>query len=156
MMQNGKETRVKALSTSELWARLFKSATLDRYLSDAEDIPELPPFAEYISGLAVQKGERAETILKRGAIESSFGHRLFSGARKPSRDTVIQLAFGFMLDADETQTLLKVARMTALHPRVKRDAVIAFCLQHHKSFMDAQELLYENKMPLIGGKRSGA
>ena len=154
-MMNGKEAKTKGLSTSELWARLFKYASLDRYLADMGDIEELPPFENYITSLAAQKGERVETILRCGEIESSFGHRLFSGARKPSRDTVLQLAFGFQLDVDETQTLLKVARMTALHPRVKRDAVIAYCLQHHKSLMDTQELLYENQIPLIGGKRSG-
>ena len=65
---------------------------------------------------------------------------------------MLQLAFGLELDSDETQQLLKVARATALHPRVKRDAVIAYCLYHHMSFMDVQELLFENSMPIIGSK----
>lgn len=56
------------------------------------------------------------------------------------------------LSADETQQLLKVARATALHPRVKRDAVIAYCLQYHRTFMETQQLLYDNHLPLIGGK----
>ncbi|MBR2761764.1 MAG: hypothetical protein IKE16_10145 [Solobacterium sp.] len=150
-----KNENKRGLSTLELWAKLFKSSSLDQYLSDRNEIPELPVFSDYIKALAEEKGEKPETVIGRGGIESSFGHKLFSGTRKPSRDTVLQLAFGFAMDADETQKLLKVARATALHPRVKRDAVIAYCLQFHKSFMETQQLLYENHLPLIGGNHNG-
>ena len=150
-----KNENKRGLSTLELWAKLFKSSSLDQYLSDRNEIPELPVFSDYIKALAEEKGEKPETVIGRGGIESSFGHKLFSGTRKPSRDTVLQLAFGFAMDADETQKLLNVARATALHPRVKRDAVIAYCLQFHKSFMETQQLLYENHLPLIGGNHNG-
>jgi hypothetical protein len=74
--------------------------------------------------------------------------------RNPSRDTVLQLAFGFEMDTDETQQLLKIAGVTALHPRVKRDAVIAYCLHNRKSVMEVQRLLFDNNLPLMGGKRN--
>ncbi len=150
---DNKVNREKSLSTSELWAQLFMTSSLDRYLDRTDAVSEMPSFAEYISTLADERQLKPETIIRRGDIESSFGHRLFSGARNPSRDTVLQLAFGFGLNVDETQTLLKVARATALHPRVKRDAVIAYCLQKHKTLLDTQQLLNENDLPLIGGKR---
>ncbi len=143
------------ISTLELWAKLFKSASLERYLSDSAAVQELPSFSRYISMLAEERNEKPETIINRGGIESSFGHKLFSGTRQPSRDTVIQFAFGFRMDAEETQKLLKVARAAAMHPRVKRDAVIAYCLQYRKSFMDTQQLLYDNHLPLIGGSTHG-
>ena len=68
---------------------------------------------------------------------------------------MLQLAFGLEMDAEETQQLLKIARATALHPRVKRDAVIAFCLQHHYSLIDTQQILYNNNLPMIGDKKYG-
>ena len=137
------EVKSKKISTSELWAKLFRSASVERYLAGSVDMQELPLFSEYISMLAEERNEKAEAVIRRGEIESSFGHKLFSGTRNPSRDT---------LNADETQQLLKVARATALHPRVKRDAVIAYCLQYHRTFMETQQLLYDNHLPLIGGK----
>jgi len=146
------EVKSKKISTSELWAKLFKSASVERYLAGSGEMQELPLFSDYISMLAEERNEKAEAVIWRGEIESSFGHKLFSGTRNPSRDTVLQLAFGFELDADETQQLLKVAGVTALHPRVKRDAVIAYCLQYHRTFMETQQLLYDNHLPLIGGK----
>ncbi len=142
-------------TTEEMWGKLFKSNTVEDYLNMTNEEQTLPSFSEYISMLCAGKGENEESVIKRGHIESSYGHRLFKGARNPSRDTVLQLAFGLELDTDGTQQLLKVARATALHPRVKRDAVIAYCLYHNRTFMDTQELLYENGLPTIGGNRSG-
>ena len=127
------EVKSKKISTSELWAKLFRSASVERYLAGSVDMQELPLFSEYISMLAEERNEKAEAVIRRGEIESSFGHKLFSGTRNP-------------------QQLLKVARATALHPRVKRDAVIAYCLQYHRTFMETQQLLYDNHLPLIGGK----
>ena len=140
-------------TTQELWGRLFNSRTVVEYL-DKTGENQLPQFSEYIRSLCFAKGEKEETVIKRGNIESAYGHRLFKGTRNPSRDTVLQLAFGLELDSDGTQQLLKVARATALHPRVKRDAVIAYCLYNHKSFLEAQELLFENKLPAIGEKHN--
>ena len=144
------------VSTQELWARLFKSPTLDGYLWENNTYCELPPFSDYITELCKVKGEKPERVIKRGNIESSYGHRLFSGSRNPSRDTVLQLAFGFELNVEETQQLLKTAHAALLHPRVKRDAVIAFHLLHHRSITDVQLTLHDNDLPLIGGTRGGA
>ena len=125
----------KQLSTLELWAKLFKSASVERYIAGNEAVQELPSFSEYIKMLAEERNEKPETVISRGGIESSFGHKLFSGTRKPSRDTVLQFAFGFGMDAEEAQKLLKVARVAAMHPRVKRDAVIAYCLHALVDFL---------------------
>lgn len=143
------------ISTQELWAKLFRTASLDRYLSESGAGVELPAFSTYLTGLCRAKGEKPAHILNRCNIESSYGHRLFSGGRKPSRDTVLQLAFGLELDAEETQQLLKVARAAPLHPRVKRDAVIAFCLHRNLPLVEAQQLLSENGLPILGGKKHG-
>lgn len=144
----------QSVSTQELWAQLFVASSPDRILELSPD-QELPPLHEYIQRLCNARGEKVESVLKRGNIESSYGHRLFSGQRNPSRDTVLQLAFGLELDAEQTQQLLKVARKTALHPRVKRDAVIAFCLQHHYPLLDTQQFLFSNGIPVIGEKTHG-
>ena len=142
-------------STQELWVQLFQAASPDLYLRDLRDEQDLPPLHEYLRALCEARGEKPERVLKRGDIDSSYGHRILSGQRNPSRDTVLQFAFGLELDAEETQQLLKIARATALHPRVKRDAVIAYCLQHHDSLVDTQQILFTNNMPLIGEKTHG-
>lgn len=147
-----KSTRI---STGELWARLFKSPFVDGFLAESSGACELPSFSDYITELCAAKGEKPERVLKRGNLESSYGHRLFAGGRNPSRDTVLQLAFGLELDPDAAQQLLKVARAAPLHPRVKRDAVIAFCLHHRTSVVETQVILAENGLPILGGGKRG-
>lgn len=139
-------------STQELWSRLLKAPSVEAYFSENADACAMPTFADYIMALCVASGERPEHVINRSGVERSYGHRLFSGGRRPSRDTVLRLAFAFGLDADEAQTLLEVARVSTLHPRIARDAIIAFCLHHHLSLMDAQQMLYDNKLPLMGSR----
>lgn len=111
----------------------------------------LPPFCEYITDLCNKQGEVPERIIKRADIERSFGHQLFRGARNPSRDTVLQLAFGFKADVGMAQELLKHAGKSSLYPRVKRDTAIMYCLQNHFTIIEAQRVLHEMDLPLIGG-----
>ena len=132
---------------------MFKSPSVDGFFADYDSALELPAFSDYIMELCEAKGEKPERVIKRGNIETSYGHRLFAGGRNPSRDTVLQLAFGLELDADAAQQLLKVAHMAPLHPKVKRDAVIAFCLHHHSPLTEAQETLHDNHLPLLGGAK---
>ena len=87
-------------------------------------------------------------LLKAPSVEAYFSEN----ADACSRDTVLRLAFAFGLDADEAQTLLEIARVSTLHPRIARDAIIAFCLHHHLSLMDAQQMLYDNELPLMGSR----
>ncbi len=145
------DNKSHSVTTEEMWGRLFSAPSIDRYLAANDEL--IPKFSDYISGLCKARGERPEKVIRRGNIESSYGHRIFSGARKPSRDTVLQIAFGFEMDSEEAQQLLKIAREAALHPKVKRDAVIAYCLHNKISFMETQQYLFDNGMPLIGGGR---
>lgn len=141
------------LPTHELWAKLFQSPTVDAFLTGYGDVMELPTFSDYISGLCKARGETPERIIQRGQLGRSMGHHLFRGTRKPSRDTVLQLAFGFELTTEGAQELLKIAHMSPLHPKVKRDAVIVLCLFHGMNIIDTNNILYENVLPVLGGTR---
>lgn len=143
-----------SVTTDELWARLFSAPTVNQYLAENASC-ELPPLRDYLGELCRAKNEPPEKVINRAGIERSFGHHLFRGSRKPSRDTVLQLAIGLELSPVEAQQLLKVARMSPLHPKVKRDAVIAHCLYHGTGFVRTQQLLMEQELPLLGGVQHG-
>ena len=146
-----KEESVK-ITTRELWTRLFQASSVETFFY--ENTCELPELSDYINELCKDRNEKPGTIIRSSNIENSYGHRIFSGTRHPSRDTVLMLAFGFGLSPDDTQQLLKVARQTPLHPKVRRDAVIAFCLHQHKTIVDTQQILDENGLPLMGVKNA--
>lgn len=141
------------LRTTMLWERLSNAPSVDGFLKDHQKEVDLPAFHEYISSLCEQRGEVPERVIRRADIERSFGHSLFRGTRKPSRNTVLQLAFGFRADTALAQSMLKHAGHSPLYPRVPRDIVIGFCLIHQMSLSDAQEMLLQKGLPLIGGER---
>ena len=145
--------KTSRVPTHELWMRLFEAPSIDRFLSDNVEACDMPSLPTYLLALCESRGTEPGQVVKHAGIERSFGNRLFSGMRRPSRDTVLQLAFGFGLTTDETQQLLKVARVAPLHPKIKRDAVIAYALHKGFTLMDAQQALYDAGLPLLGGKR---
>ncbi len=108
-------------------------------------------FSEYITELRDKKDEVSECIIRRANIERSFGHQLFKGTKKPSRDTVLKLIFGFEANVDTAQELLKHAGMSTLYPRIKRDAAIIYCINNQFTIVETQNVLYEMKLTLIGG-----
>jgi len=143
------------ITTSKLLQNLFRTASLGRFLRRLDDSNcNISPFHEYISEVCVKKGFTQEHIIKKADIERTYGHQLFRGARTPSRDKVIQLAFGFEMGYDETQELLSVARKSLLHPKVKRDAVIIYALKHELTLDDVQATFFDLKIKLLGKDRS--
>lgn len=139
----------KDITTDELLARLFKATQLKDVLEN-EDITQPPLFHEYLRQLCQGRGEIAERVIKRAGIDRTYGHQLFSGRRRPSRDKVIQLAFGFGLDVEQTQQLLKSAQESPLTPRIKRDAAILYCIMHRFDFSEAQKLLTDFDLTCLG------
>lgn len=139
------------LTTEEMWGRLFSSPSVKSFMTAGDEYTELPGLSDYITELCSAGSVKPEVVIRRANIERSYGHRLFRGSRNPSRDTVLQLAFGFGMDVKDAQQLLKVARHAALHPKVRRDAVIAFGLENGWSVIETQQCLYDNDMPLMGG-----
>lgn len=140
----------KTLTTEELLKTIFKLDDIKKALDFQEEKYIFPEFNDYISKLSDKKNESHEKIISRANLERSFGHKLFAGSRKPSRDTVIQLAFGFEADVELAQEMLKVAGKSPLYPRIKRDVVIIYCLYNHVSLEKTQMYLSELELPILG------
>lgn len=144
----------KSLTTGTLMRRLFRTSSFEKFKEKNSDAFGLPAFHEYITELCMEKGEVREHVIKRSGLDRVYGHQIFTGRYVPSRDKVIQLAFGFSLDVKGAQELLRIARKPELYPKVERDAAILFSLSHHMEFDEVQELLIELRLPLLGGDRN--
>ena len=142
------------IDTEKLMQLLMKDRSFQSFLSSNAAELSGPSFEEYIAELRDKKGESAEKIIRRGMIEKSYGHQLFKGSRRPSRDTCIQLAFGFEMDVEETQRLLRTAGKSMLYPRVLRDAAVIYSLHNHITLADTQIVLEKLGVPIIGGGKS--
>ena len=140
------------ISTDELLRLLFKERSLENILQRTESAYLHITFADYLSDWCRDHQEVPEQIIRRANLEKSYGHQLFSGKRKPSRDTVIQLAFALHAYVAEAQEMLKITRKSLLYPRIKRDTVIIYCLHNHVSLVDTEIILHDLGLPILGGK----
>ena len=141
---------VKSMDAGEILEKLKSADDIKRFLKRYGKNMGSAAFHKYIIGLCVQMGIIPAHVIEKSGIERTFGHQLFNGRRKPSRDKVIQLAFGFGVDYEQTQELLQAADKSALYPKVKRDAVVIFALFNKMSIFDLQAILSELSLPLLG------
>ena len=140
------------ITTDELLALLFKERNLEQFLQRNESAYLTASFSDYLNAWCKKHVEVPEQVIRRANLEKSYGHQLFSGKRNPSRDTVLQLAFAMDADLPQAQEMLRIARRSPLYPRIKRDAVLIYCLHNHISLVDAQIILQDLELPLLGGR----
>ena len=141
--------------TNTLMRRLFKANDLDAYMKGNEGQFRSPDFPALLRELCEERGLLPAHVIDKAQIERTYGHQLFNGTRRPSRDKVLQLAVGLGLDVDQTQKLLRAAGKSQLYPRLRRDAVILYGIQKGLSIADVQEGLAKYGLTTLGGQRDG-
>ena len=139
------------VTTGNLLKRIFKTKSLSTYLKENEEHLHPEDFCTCLKELCRKKNLIAERVIEKGEIERTYGHQLFNGTRRPSRDKVLQLAFGLEATVEETQKMLRAAGKSALYPRLKRDAVILYCLKNRIPFLETQDILESYGLTIIGG-----
>lgn len=143
------------VNTNTLMKRLFKAADLDTYLEGNESDLHSPDFSLLLKQACEKRNMLPAQVIERSQIERTYGHQLFNGTRRPSRDKVLQLALGLGLSVDESQRLLRAAGKSPLYPRLKRDAVILYALQKKLPILCVQESLTKYGLTLLGGLKNG-
>jgi hypothetical protein len=123
------------------------------FIKNYADVMQETTFSVYLSELCKKNCLVPERVIKTAQIDRTYGHQLFNGTRKPSRDKVIQLAFGFGMTVDESQHLLRIAGKNLLYPKIKRDAAILFCLARGMNIFETQNLLESLNLTILGDDR---
>ena len=135
--------------TEELLEILNKSPNIqDYYDNESENIITMT-LPEYLKELCKVKGISKAECIRKSQLPRTYGYQIFSGLKKPTRNKVLCLCFGFCLTVEESQSLLKAAGYPILYARNKRDAVILFALLRSLSVMEVNDMLYELKYALL-------
>ncbi len=138
-------------STREIEHKLFAAPSFEQFLQENGDGMLTPKICYYLAELCRARGLKQAEAIRRSGLDRTYGYQLFNGTRKPSRDKLLQLAFGFGLTVEETQDLLRTAQKSALYPKILRDAAVMQCLYKGKSLEDLQALLSVLGLTSIGG-----
>lgn len=138
--------------TEELLARLLASNDLSDYLEQNE--PKERSLPDYLWELLEAHGLRRADIVHRSGLNSTVVYDIFAGKSLPGRDNAIMLAFGLGCNLRETQRLLRMAGVSELWAKIRRDAIIIWCIQNGLSRVETDDQLYQlgEKTLLATGK----
>ena len=153
MMTNGTASTGNTgsrVSTDTLMKRVLKTRQLDRFINQNETHLEEVTLEGFLKKLCEERKVTASKVIGEAQIERGYGYQIFRGIRNPSRDKLLQLAFGFHLTVEEAGKLLLIAGKSPIYPRLKREAVIAWCLKEQLSLRETQEYLGEYGLSLLG------
>ncbi|MDR1704479.1 MAG: hypothetical protein LBS19_07305 [Clostridiales bacterium] len=141
----------KPISTKMLAEKVRRATDLRGLIEAFAKEMHRDPLEVALRKLCVEKNTKPARVIKRADIELTYGHQLFNGKKaNPSRDKVIQLAFGFGLSLNETQKLLKIARKSALDARIKRDVVFCYALEKSLTVAEVKSIINEMGLPALG------
>lgn len=136
-------------NTEELLNILKNTSDINTYLSKENDNVDSISLLEYLKNLCSEKNLSPAKCIKLSGLDRNYAYQIFSGSKKPARDKVLALCFGFSLTLDEIQSLLKTTGYPILYAKNKRDSIIIFAVQRGYFIRDVNELLYEIGMELI-------
>lgn len=126
--------------TDELLRQLLASATPEAYLLQTK-LPDRS-LADYAQQLLTEKHLRKSDVIRASGLNTTFAYQVFQGTRNIGRDNAIMLALGLRCTLQETQRLLRLAGVSELWCKVRRDAVIIFCIEHGMTRAECDDELY--------------
>lgn len=140
---------MKLKNTEELTHEIKSATDIDDYLAVNSDNMLTTTLSEYLNTLLRQKKIRKADVIRGSLLSRAYVYKIFAGEKIPSRDKLIALAFGLGLSDSETQKMLKLSGYRELYARNKRDALLLFALQKHKSILEVNELLYDHHLVIL-------
>lgn len=135
---------MKNKTTTELLKELEQFNTFEDYQKVNKDFMISKTLSEHLTNLINEKNLTKADVIRNSELNENYAYQLFSGLKKsPQRDKLICLSIGMNLSVEETNSLLKLAGLLPLYPRVKRDSIIIIGINACKNVIEINEALYE-------------
>lgn len=126
--------------TEDLLARLLASETPKEYLDC--DVTFDRELRDYLFELLDDRGMKRADVVRASGVNVTVVYDIFAGKSLPGRDRAIMLAFGLKCSLRETQRLLRLAGVAELWPKVRRDAIVIWCIERGKTREECDEELW--------------
>lgn len=99
--------------TDELLNELLDAPNIDGYIKEHDFAA--PSLSDYLKRLLQEKGLERSRVVRMADLNETFGYQIFTGARHPSRNKVLQIAFAMALTLKETNRALTAAGVSVLN-----------------------------------------
>ena len=130
-------------STKELLNELQKVEDYFQFVKDNENEMETITLTEQLEQFLIKYNKPKKDVIRDAGLDITYAYQIFDGRKKPRRDKLLQLAFGFPLSVEETNTLFRAGGMNSLYVRCKRDTICMYCLKQGMTIDECNELLYK-------------
>ncbi len=130
-------------STEELLHELQKAEDVFAFTRENEEEMEALSLTEQLEQLLKKYEKQKKDVIKAADMDTTYGYQIFDGRKKPRRDKLIQLTFGFPLTVEEANKVLRAAGVSDLYVRCKRDTICMYCLQQKMTVDECNALLYQ-------------
>lgn len=115
--------------TEELLARLLASASPEAYLA-GEGATVERELSDYLWELLRDRTMTRAELARASGVNATVVYDIFAGKSRPGRDHALMLALGLGCDLRQTQRLLRLAGVSELWCKQRRDAVLIWCVEH--------------------------
>lgn len=130
------------MTTDELMESLSdENCSLDDYFSDNDDSFVNEDIKEFWENLIAKNGRSKSNIINKADFSYCYFYDIINGRKMPTKDKVVRLSLAMRLTLEECQKALKISGRSALYPRVHRDSILIYALEHQLTIFRTDELL---------------
>ena len=126
--------------TEDLLRHIIAASSPDEYLAEGETVDR--SLSDYLFDLLRERGIKRADVVRASGLHQTVVYDIFSGKSYPDRDNAIMLAFGLGCDLVETQRLLRLAGVSELWPKVRRDAIVIWSIKEGLSREECDDELW--------------
>ena len=137
-------TKTEEKSTANLQSELKQAESLEQFLKDNSADLKFNTVPEFLNKMLIKYDSEKKEVVRRSGLTGTYAYQIFDGKKNAGREKLIQLAFGFPLNLEETQRLLRLGGYSELYVKKKREAFLMYALEKKYDINQVNELLYQN------------
>lgn len=126
--------------TEDLLQHIIAASRPEDYLARGETIDR--DLSDYLFDLLHGRNLKRADVVRASGLNQTVVYDIFSGKSYPGRDNAVMLAFGLRCSLIEAQRLLRLAGVSELWPKVRRDAIIIWSMKEGLSREECDDELW--------------
>ena len=130
-------------ATEELLNELKQAKVLGDFITENKQEFETLPLTELPAQMLEQYNKTRIDVIKAARLDFTYGYQIFDGKKRPRREKLLQLAFGFPLSVEDTNRVLRAGGVNGLYVRNKRDVICMYCLHQGMTLEECNSYLYQ-------------
>lgn len=131
-------------NTGFLQSELKHAMSLKQFIQENEKELHVKTVPEFLNDMLIKYDMEKSDVVRRSGLSGTYAYQIFDGKKNAGREKLLQLAFGFPLNLEETQRLLKFGGHNELYVKKKREAFIMYALGKGYNIDQLNEILYQN------------